>query len=215
MTNAVTILDYGMCNLLNVARGFQAAGADVRVTTAADEAAAAERLVVPGVGAFRDSMAEVTRSGFDDVIRNYVATGRPFLGICVGMQMLFDGSDEFGEHDGLGIFPGRVRAVPATTVEGEPQRVPHIGWSHLEEPEQGRDWRNTLLHCVVGQHPAVYFVHSFAAVPERQEDRLADVRYGAHRLCAAVQRDNVMATQFHPERSANLGLELLTGFMKI
>lgn len=213
MTASVTILDYGMCNLLNVARGFQAVGAEVTVTESADEAMAADRLVVPGVGAFRDSIAEVRRRGFDDVIRSFVQTGRPFLGICVGMQMLFDASEEFGDHQGLGILPGRVRAVPAITTDGQPQRVPHIGWSHLVEPEGGRDWTGTLLEDVVDASPAVYFVHSFAAVPERQNDRLADVIYGGHRICASVQRDNIMATQFHPERSAALGLELLSGFV--
>lgn len=215
MTSKVTILDYGMCNLLNVARAFQALGADVAVTEDAGTAAAAERLVVPGVGAFKDSVDEVRNRGFDDVIRAYVATGRPFLGICVGMQMLFDASEEFGEHAGLGLLPGRVRGVPARTVAGEAQRVPHIGWNHLVSPETGRSWEDTFLNGSLGTSPSVYFVHSFAAVPELDDDRLADCVYGGHRLCAAVQRDNLIAVQFHPERSAEHGLGMLQGFMRL
>lgn len=215
MTSKVTILDYGMCNLLNVARAFQALGADVLVTEDAVTAANSERLVVPGVGAFKDSVDEVRARGFDGVIRDYVETGRPFLGICVGMQMLFDASEEFGEHAGLGLLPGRVRGVPATMVDGTPQRVPHIGWNHLVEPEVGRAWEGTFLDSCVGDNPSVYFVHSFAAVPERDGDRLADCIYGGHRICAAVQRDNLMAVQFHPERSAQQGLRMLQGFMQL
>ncbi|TGX50378.1 imidazole glycerol phosphate synthase subunit HisH [Sphingomonas gei] len=215
MTSKVTILDYGMCNLLNVARAFQVLGADVLVTDDAATAAAAERLVVPGVGAFKDSVDEVQGRGFDQVIRDYVATGRPFLGICVGMQMLFDASEEFGEHRGLGLLPGRVRGVPALTTEGAPQRVPHIGWNHLVVPEARRSWEGTFLDNCVDESPSVYFVHSFAAVPELESDRLADCIYGGHRLCAAVQRDNLMAVQFHPERSARQGLGMLQGFMQL
>lgn len=215
MTASVTILDYGMCNLLNVARAFQHIGSEVSVTEDPIVAAQAERLVVPGVGAFEDSVREVITHGFDDVIRNFIAGGRPFLGICVGMQMLFDASDEFGEHAGLGILSGRVQAVPKLTTQGEQQRVPHIGWNHLVEPAHGRSWGSTLLENQKSSNPAVYFVHSYAAVPERAADRLADCSYGGHRICAAIESDNIMATQFHPERSGKIGLNMLRRFTKI
>lgn len=215
MTKTITILDYGMCNLLNVARAFEHVGAQVVVTESAAEAARADRLVVPGVGAFKDSVAEVRRRGFDDLIRDFAAGGRPFLGICVGMQMLFDGSEEFGDHPGLGIFPGQVRAVPKLSTDGQAQRVPHIGWNELVHPESGRAWDGTLLDGVVPGNAAVYFVHSFAAQPALASDRLADCVYGGHRICAAVQRENVMATQFHPERSASLGLGVVRRFMTL
>lgn len=215
MTNKVTILDYGMCNLLNVARALQHVGADVTVTEDASEATAADRLIVPGVGAFRDSVREVKSRGFDDLIRSFIGSGRPFLGICVGMQMLFDASEEFGEHEGLAILPGRVMAVPNVTLDGATQRVPHIGWNPLIAPDNGRQWQGTLLDSYAGQNPAVYFVHSFAAVPSNPSDRLADCSYGGHRICAAVQHDNLMATQFHPERSGKIGLEVLHHFLDI
>ena len=215
MIRTVTILDYGMCNLLNVARAFQHIGTEVLVTGDPIVAARADRLVVPGVGAFEDSVREVLAHGFDNVIRDFVSGGRPFLGICVGMQMLFDASEEFGEHRGLGILPGRVEAVPKLTTQGEKQRVPHIGWNHLVEPVHGRSWDSTLLENHKGSDPAMYFVHSYAANPEREADRLADCIYGGHRICAAIKRDNIMATQFHPERSGEIGLNVLRSFVKL
>ena len=209
----VTLLDYGMANLLNVARAFEQCGAEVHVTESATEALSASRLVVPGVGSFQHAIDEMASRGLDDAVRRFAESGRPLFGICVGMQMLFDVSEEFGEHRGLGILPGKVVGVPNLTTAGQPQRVPHIGWSHLL-PANGREWENTLLAPFRDRHPAVYFVHSFAAQPARESDRLADCEYGGHRLCAAVQRDNVVATQFHPERSGEAGLALLQGFLE-
>lgn len=211
----ITIVDYGMCNLLNVARAFEHCGAEVVLTEDHAIAARADRLVVPGVGAFHHSMKEVNDRGFADAIRGFVRTERPMLGICVGMQILFDASEEFGEHAGLAILPGRVRAVPAVTVDCRSQRVPHIGWNHLVPPAVGRDWEGTLLEPLAGASPAVYFVHSFSAVPALDSDRLADCFYGGHRLCAAAQRGNLMATQFHPERSAEVGLSLVRRFIAL
>lgn len=209
----ITLLDYGMCNMLNVARALEHAGADVHVTEDPRDAVAAERLVVPGVGAFSECMKAVNKLGHGDAIREFVQSGRPMLGICVGMQILFDASEEFGETAGLGILPGRVRAVPGTTTSGVAQRVPHIGWNELIEPQVGRSWNGTLLDSFAKPGPAVYFVHSFAAQPLRDEDRLADCQYGGHRISAMVKRDNVTATQFHPERSGTVGLRLLEKFV--
>jgi glutamine amidotransferase len=214
MAKQIAILDYGMCNLLNVARAFQRIEANVSVTEDPAVALQADRLVVPGVGAFRDSVDAVLQKGFDSTIKEFIATGRPFIGICVGMQMLFDASEEFGEHMGLGILPGRVKAVPNTDSNSARLRVPHIGWNHLDRPETGRAWDGTLLDPHKAGRPAVYFVHSFVAVPDRADDRLADCIYGGNRLCAAIQRDNVMATQFHPERSGEVGLDILRRFLK-
>ncbi|WP_237183391.1 imidazole glycerol phosphate synthase subunit HisH [Pollutimonas thiosulfatoxidans] len=204
-----------MANLLNVARAFEYCGAEVKITTDAGEARRADRLVVPGVGAFEDSLIEIRDRGFDDAIHGFIGSERPLFGICVGMQMLFDVSDEFGEHAGLGVLPGRVRAVPNMTTNGAPQKVPHIGWNHLISPLSQRNWSDTLLHPYVGLHPAVYFVHSFSPEPSEVSHRLADCMYGGHRICAAVQHENIMATQFHPERSGKVGLLLLQRFMDL
>lgn len=215
MSNKITLLDYGMCNLLNVARAFEHCGAEVAITEDPVVARAASKLVVPGVGAFRDSILEIEARGFGDAIKRFVDTGRPFLGICVGMQMLFEGSEEFGDHAGLGILKGRVLAIPKLTTDGVAQRIPHIGWNYLAHPATGRSWSDSLFDEFEGSEPAVYFVHSFAAAPTDTSMRLADTVYGGHRICAAVQRDNIMATQFHPERSGETGLNIIRRFMRI
>jgi glutamine amidotransferase len=215
MSNKITLLDYGMGNLLNVARAFEHLGCEVTITEEPLVAQKASKLVVPGVGAFRDSMLEIESRGFGDVIRRFVETGRPFLGICVGMQMLFEESEEFGTHAGLGILAGRVLAIPRLTTDGEQHRIPHIGWNHLIRAESGRSWTGSLLEKLEGRHPAVYFVHSFAAVPQELSIRLADTNYGGHKICAAVEKDNVMATQFHPERSGEIGLGIIKNFNEI
>lgn len=215
MSKKITLVDYGMCNLLNVARAFEHCGAEIVIAEEPVALRDAEKIVVPGVGAFSACIHELKSRGFADAICRYVDTQRPMLGICVGMQMLFDGSEEFGEHAGLSILPGRVRAVPSYTTDGQAQRVPHIGWSHLMPPDSEREWASTLLEPYAGQQPAVYFVHSFAAVPTCDADRLADTMYGGHRLCAAIQRNNLMATQFHPERSGETGLAIVRQFVEM
>lgn len=214
MKKHITLLDYGMANLLNVARAFEHCGASVTIIDNADDVHRADRLVVPGVGAFEHALQEIRSRHFDQAIQAFAKSGKPLMGICVGMQMLFDGSEEFGTHDGLGILPGRVMAIPARTVDGHSQRVPHIGWSHLVPAEGARPWEATLLSPFAGQDPAFYFVHSFAAQPDNPQDRVADCMYGGHRICAAVQRDNVVATQFHPERSGDAGLALISAYLK-
>ncbi len=212
MTLQVTVIDYGIGNLLNVVRAFEHCGASVRrIERATAEDLRADRLVLPGVGAFGDGMAELRGRGFDDLVSRFAQTGRPFLGICVGLQMMFEGSEEMGEHEGLGLLAGRVRAVPPLGADGQPHRVPHIGWRPLE---RAADWEGTPL---AGLDPAdrVYFVHSFAAEPQRQGVRLADVDYDGQRLCAAVHSDNLHGCQFHPERSGAAGLAMLQRFLQL
>lgn len=213
MSSRITLLDYGMCNLLNVARAFEHCGADVTITEDPNVALAAEILVVPGVGAFRDSIREIEARDLGDAIKRFVDTGRPFLGICVGMQMLFETGEEFGDHAGLGLLGGRVVAIPHSTTDKVSLRIPHIGWNHLVAPETGRSWHGTLLDAFEGKQPAFYFVHSFAVMPDDPAIRLADTIYGGHRICAAIQHENIMATQFHPERSGEMGLDLIRHFM--
>jgi glutamine amidotransferase len=212
MSVPVVVLDYGIGNQLNVLRALEHCGASVRVV---DKASAgvedAPRLVLPGVGAFGDAMVELRARGLDDLVRRYAQTGRPFLGICVGMQVMLDAGEEMGEHEGLGLIAGRVRAVPATGSDGTPHRIPHIGWRPLEPASP---WENTLLADVQPQE-RVYFVHSFSAEPQDAAARLAEVDYDGVRICAAVQRDNLYGCQFHPERSAETGLNVLRRFLQL
>ncbi len=208
----VTLIDYGIGNLLNTVRALEHCGASVTVIDKAEPSALnVPRLILPGVGAFGDGMRELRARGFDDLIRRFAATGRPFLGICVGMQVMFDASEEMGEHAGLGLIAGRVRPVPATGVDGAPHRVPHIGWRPLQA---SRPWAGSLLSEVAPGERA-YFVHSFSAHPADDAARLADVDYDGHRICAAVHLGNLHGCQFHPERSADAGLRMLRRFLAL
>lgn len=210
----VTVIDYGIGNLLNVVRALRHAGADVTIATnAAEVADLPQRLVLPGVGAFANGMAEVRARGFDDLVRRFADTGRPFLGICVGAQMLFDVGEEFGEHAGLGLIPGRVRPVSPTGADGRPHRIPHIGWSALSCPASRGSWKGTPF-ALLEPGASVYFVHSFAPEPSAQAHRLADTAYDGARICAAVGRGNIWGCQFHPERSGPHGLRILEGFLQ-
>jgi glutamine amidotransferase len=137
------------------------------------------------------------------------------LGICVGMQMLFDVSEEFGEHKGLGLLPGRIRRIPNIDASGQPQKIPHIGWNAVHPPREANTdrWSNTLLD---GMRPSdVYFVHSYTAWPDNATHRLADAHYGGQRISAAVQKDNVFGTQFHPEKSGAVGLRIIAQFLQM
>lgn len=208
MTRVVHIIDYGIGNLLSVARAIEKVGGVAKLTRDVDEIAGAERVLLPGVGAFEACMRTLGEYGLVEPVTAYAASGRPFLGICVGMQMLFDHSLEFGRHAGLGIVPGHVAAIPA-----EGRKVPHIGWAALDLPATRRDWQGTLL---AGAEPGVssaYFLHSYSCIPDNDADRLAEADYGGHIVCAAIQRGNVVGFQCHPEKSGPTGLDIVARFI--
>jgi imidazole glycerol-phosphate synthase subunit HisH len=207
----VVLVDYGVGNLLSVSRALAACGGEVDQTGDPGRVANADRLVLPGVGAFGDCMAELLRRGLGDPVRQFARTGRPMLGICVGMQILFDTGEEFGTHAGLGLLPGTVIAIPPTTDSGERRKIPHIGWNALR-PEAGGDWRGSIL-ADVAPGESVYFVHSYAARPAENRDLLAAADYDGCSITAAVGRDNLSGCQFHPEKSGPVGLRILTRFL--
>jgi glutamine amidotransferase len=157
-------------------------------------------------------MAGLRREGLDAVVREVAARGTPLLGICLGMQMLLDESEEFGSTTGLGLISGKVIAIPATTSAGKPHKIPHIGWSALVLPSGRANWEGTLLQKTK-QGEAAYFVHSFMADPVNQNHRVADCLYGGQAVAAAIQRDNVSGCQFHPEKSGEVGLTILRQFL--
>jgi glutamine amidotransferase len=208
----VAIIDYGVGNLLSVRRGLEHVGAKVRVTSDPAEILAASRVVLPGVGAFADGMAELKRNGLDDTVREVAQRGLPLLGICLGMQMLLEESEEFGPSAGLGLIAGKVLPVPAIDSEGHPQKIPHIGWNALEFPLERKSWHGTPLQSVA-PGDSVYFVHSFMASPDDPACRIADCLYGGTRIAAAVGSANVFGCQFHPEKSGDVGLAILKGFL--
>jgi imidazole glycerol-phosphate synthase subunit HisH len=209
--NPVTIVDYGMGNLFSVRRGLEKSGAEVRFAETAAQVEAAERLVLPGVGAFADGMSGLRERGLDDAVRRFASTGRPLLGICLGMQMLLSRSEEFGANDGLDLIPGDVVAIPATTSAGAPHKIPHIGWNSLER-SAGADWKGSIFETTPDK-AAVYLVHSFTAVPTDPRHRLADCHYNGRLISAAVRSGNVYGCQFHPEKSGAIGLGVLAEFV--
>lgn len=210
----ITVVDYGLSNLRSVQNAFARCGAETLLTSSAADVRAAEALVLPGVGAFRDGMAGLERLGLVEVIRQKAVEGTPLLGICLGMQMLFDESEEFGTCPGLGLIPGRVVKIPAEDVQGKPQKVPHIRWDPLLPAGGHPDFAGTVLEKVTpGQE--CYFIHSYEAKPANETDRLADTCYGGRRVCAVAAHGSVVGCQFHPEKSGPVGLSILSQFINI
>ncbi len=208
MRPSVTVIDYGIGNIHSVVKALLHVGANVCLTADPDEVARSTRVVVPGVGAFPDGMAKLRSRNLDAAIVEHAKSGEPLLGICLGMQMLLSESTEFGHHDGLAIIAGSV--VPLTPGDGI--KVPHIGWNSMY-PVGEATWTHQLLIDLPAE-PMVYFVHSYTAWPEREEDRLADADYGGQRVSAAIARENVVGFQFHPEKSGEVGLEILGRFLR-
>lgn len=202
----IAIIDYGMGNLRSVQKGFEKIGAEAVVTADPRQVLEAERVVLPGVGAFRDCMHNLEQAGFVEPILKVIGQGRPFLGICVGMQLLFTDSTEFGLYRGLDVIPGHVLRFPEGMREqDEPLKVPHMGWNQLSIRHRPPAFEG------LDDGTNVYFVHSYYVRPEDERVIAATTSYGID-FCAAVWKDNVVATQFHPEKSQDVGLTILKNF---
>jgi len=205
--SSIVIIDYGMGNLRSAQKAFEKVGYAAKLSSDPADIAAADKLVLPGVGAFRDCIGNLRAGGFVEPLKAHVAAGKPLLGICVGLQLLFTESEEFGRHAGLDIIPGKVVRFPAgMRQDGEELKVPHMGWNSL----QVRRASPVLKGAPAGSF--VYFVHSYYAVPDDPEVVAAEATYGDVTFCASLWRDNVMATQFHPEKSQTVGLAMLKNF---
>lgn len=203
----INIIDYEMGNLRSVEKAFESLGFAVRISADPNDIKTADKVVLPGVGAFRDCINNLHGGGFVDPLMEHIAAGKPMLGICVGMQMLFDISEEFGHHQGLGLIPGKVVRFPAGMTENsERLKVPHMGWNNVDIH------RPSPLFKRIESGSYLYFVHSFYCAAENQEDVAASCRYGDVEFCASIWRDNIMATQFHPEKSQTVGLNIFTNF---
>ena len=210
----VAVIDYGLGNLLSVRRALEHCGATVTVTSDPNTILSAPRVVLPGVGAFAHGMTELRSRGLDTIVRKVSAQGSILLGICLGMQMLLDGSVEFGNTAGLGIIPGSVVPVPSTTTNGFSQKIPHIGWNNLVLPPGFENWEESLLQKVTPGE-AVYFVHSFMAVPKNPRHCIANCLYGGVPVPAIIGQDNIYGCQFHPEKSGAVGLKILRRFLSL
>lgn len=213
MSATVTIIDYGSGNLLSVARAVERAGGIPHLTSDPAEIYAAEHLLLPGVGAFEDGMRGLQQQGLVEPVRAYALAGRPIMGICLGMQMLATCSEEFGEHPGLDIIPGRVLSIPTRDTQGDTLKIPHIGWAELLPPDE-RGWCETLFDSVA-EKTSMYLVHSFHMIPKDPLHILAVCEYGGHKITAAVQYGRVVGCQFHPEKSGPDGIAILRAFMRL
>lgn len=198
----IAIIDYGMGNLRSVQKGFEKVG--VEAVVAGDPALAdrADGVVLPGVGAFADAMANLRAAGMDGAIHRAVQSGKPFLGICLGQQLLFEASEEWGYTEGLGIFPGRVRRLP------DGLKVPHMGWNQIEIR------RPDPILMGIPDRSSFYFVHSYVVDPAEESVVLTQTEYGV-RFASIVGRNNVYGIQFHPEKSSALGLKILENFGRV
>jgi glutamine amidotransferase len=199
----ISIIDYGMANLRSVQKGFEHVGAQARIISRPEEIDAADRLVLPGVGAFADAVATLRDKNLVDPILRHVKAGKPFLGICLGLQMLFETGYEDGEHRGLGVLPGRC--VRFTVDQTQGLKVPHMGWNQLHFE------RRSPLSKDLPEGCCVYFVHGYHVEPTDPNLIATTTDYGGP-FVSSVWRDNVMATQFHPEKSQHVGLQMLKNF---
>ena len=200
----IAVVDYGVGNLYSLTCSLRHIGADCMVTGSADDLRAADRIILPGVGAFGDAIAKLRATGLDATLKELAAQGKPLMGICLGMQLLFDKSYEYGEHEGLGLIRGTVRPLAPQLHGGE--KVPHMGWNSLRfhRPD------DVLLSGVrEGDH--VYYVHSFYAA-DCSDALVASSEYGGVIVAGAVRCGNVCGTQFHPEKSGEIGLRILRAF---
>ena len=202
----VTIVDYGVGNLFSLKSSFAAIGEEAQVTSDPAAIRAADRVILPGVGAFADAARKLRESGLDEAVREAAKAGKPLMGICLGMQLLFERSLEYGEHQGLGLLRGEIRPIAERIPEG--LKIPQMGWNALKFTQ-----KDCPLFRYIREGEYVYFVHSYSAVG--CEDSLAAVtEYGAD-LTACVRKDNVSGCQFHPEKSGNVGLNILRAFCEV
>lgn len=200
----IAIIDYDAGNIKSVEKALLLLGQEVKITDQAEEILAADKVVLPGVGAFGDAMGNLNRRGLVPVIQEAVQKGTPFLGICLGLQLLFERSDEAPGVSGLGILPGEILRIPAN----EDLKIPHMGWNSLHLEHEGRLFRN------VPEQSYVYFVHSYYLKAREEEIVKASTEYGVH-IHASVEKGNVFACQFHPEKSSDVGLQILKNFVEL
>lgn len=212
--SVISIIDYGVGNIMSVISAFQKIGCQVKVVCTPWEIKEATHVVLPGVGAYGEGMAQLEKRGLVSAIKEYVASGKPLLGICLGAQLLLSESQEFGIHQGLGIVQGKVVGFKKPQeVDLQGYRVPHVVWNTIA-PISGKAWKKTILATTPSQ-AKLYFIHSYYIVPDDQSVTLATAEYGGQKFCAVFKKENVYGCQFHPEKSGNLGLEIINLFANI
>lgn len=205
----VLVVDYGMGNLKSVQRAFEKVGADVNISNSPDELMDADKVILPGVGSFGRGMKKLEELQLDLALKNFAQTGKPLMGICLGMQLFFETSTEFGNHKGLALLDGDVKEIPRQTPPGQWRRVPNVGWhdvhnflaSETDNPNKSE------------KESSFYFTHSFSAVPSETKIIDSVMDYNGYKIVASVKSRNIFGVQFHPEKSGQAGLEILAKFL--
>jgi len=212
----VAIIDYGLGNLFSVKQACDHVGLRTRVTSQEKEITKADAMILPGVGAFGDAMGILNKMDLVRPILDFINSKRPFLGICLGMQLLFSESEEFGQHKGLDVIKGKVVKFPKKNNQGQINKIPQVGWNRIKRPllAEGPCWSDTVLNHV-NDGEFMYFVHSFYAVPEDKKTALSLTEYEEITYCSSIQKGNIFAFQFHPEKSAYQGLKIYRNFSDI
>lgn len=211
----LTIVDYGVGNLFNIQKAFQSLGSDVRISNNPEEIVNSERLLLPGVGSYEAGITALKENGIDEVVREFADSGRPMMGICLGMQLMLSASEENGDWPGLDLIEGKVVRFTEPAQAGEPYKIPQIGWNSINKPESlDVNWKNSVLESLDTEDTAyVYFLHSYYVIPEDAGCVLAETNYGRDTFCSVLMKDNLVGCQFHPERSGKVGLGILKSFI--
>jgi imidazole glycerol-phosphate synthase subunit HisH len=207
----IAIIDYQLSNLFSVKNACDFAGLDSVITSDIDEILKSDAAILPGVGAFNDAMLNIERLNLVAPIKSFIDSGKPFLGVCLGLQLLFTDSVEFGDGKGLNVIEGSVKRLPGGQYEDRRIKIPHMGWNRIR-PNVKNGWNNTLLNNIeIGQH--MYFIHSFYVVPENKNEILTTTNYAGLEFCSGIKKDNVVAFQFHPEKSATDGIKIYSNWL--
>ncbi|MDC0300076.1 imidazole glycerol phosphate synthase subunit HisH [Verrucomicrobia bacterium] len=206
-TKQVIIVDYQLGNMFSVRHACRHVGMNVKLSSKPSDIDNASALILPGVGAFRQAMEHIHRLKLYDVIRESIVNGKPFFGVCLGLQLLFDESEEFGVTKGFGLIPGSVTRLNKILPKDSAEKIPHVGWNEIRK-KNFNDWTNTSL-CKIEEGSHFYFVHSFVVQPVQNENILCMTEYGGIEFVSGIKlNNNVIATQFHPEKSGKKGLQL-------
>ena len=207
----IAVINYGLSNLLSIKRAVDLYTHEAEIISNPDDLQKADKIILPGVGSFQYGIQCLNRLGLGDVVINKARVGIPNLGICLGMQMLFDEGDEGGTCEGLKLIPGRVEKIPMEDIKGNRQDVPHVGWEKLAVNEKAFRTDDRLKNILDGQE--FYFVHSYEAKTTHEEHYVAGINYGGRFVCGVAKKDNVIGCQFHPEKSGSAGLKLIQHFI--